>query len=223
MALHVIDAQLASHRIRNGCDMTTVRRDDAVTAPECTLDDCDINNVVVMSSSGEYADVLCDPLRHRLDVAGRQHAGQPGLSSAPTPCLSEHGCRNHWHHRLGEKTSMDCPHAPVVPLGGDQRPRVVGDSVNHWASVFSSKGGRPSSARARARPRASSSNVRAPFSASHSARPCQPASRRRRWLAASASQALTVVPSASAAASTASEIPGGSEIDRLCRCATTKW
>lgn len=108
---------------------------------------------------------------------------------------------------------MERSHSSIVVVDGNEGAGVVGDAVHH--ADLRDGVDRRRIARVRASPSASSSAVSVPFFRSHSAIPRRPASRRRRWAAVSASQALTVVPSWAAAWSIASARSGGSEIDRF--------
>lgn len=89
------------------------------------LDDGHIDDVVVAGSSGQSADCRGPGLREVVDVATLEQLGQLRLRTA-APALGEQPRG----HRCGQTSSksgaMQRARDPVVALGGQQRPAVVG-------------------------------------------------------------------------------------------------
>lgn len=215
-----LDPQQGARRLSNALDMSGVRGYNAISPANRPLHDGDINDIVVGGATSQHPDVTGDPLAQRLRQAHRQQTGQACLPRPAAPGLGQHRSGHDRGYLFGKEGSVQRPHTAVVALCSHEGPSVVGNSRYHADLRDDRLGaGLPRSALARAKPSASSSGVRAPCSRSHSAMPRPPASKRRRRVAVSASQALKVVPPSAAAWSIASASWGGRETDRLARCA----
>jgi hypothetical protein len=184
-----------------------------------SFDHDNVHDVIVSGLARKNADITSLPIREFLDLAKREQPSKIRLSTPSTPSFRNNRRRYGDNGFLGEEAGVQGPHSAIVPVCGDERAGVVGDTVHDARRRDELV--RPRIARARASPSASSVAVSGPLSCSHSAMPRRPASIRSRCAAVSAIQALTVVPSAVAAASIASASSGGSEIDRFCRTAMT--
>ncbi|MHB1510889.1 MAG: hypothetical protein ACYCST_16380 [Acidimicrobiales bacterium] len=226
--LDALDAEPSACGFDHCRDVLLVRGDnDLVTPSDGTFSNGHVDDVVVPGPAGE----LAHPARligaHRLDLAAGEHPSQTGLARATAPGFGDDGSRHGGKDLFGQEADMQCPHAPVVSLSGDERTRVVGCPSHHHADRFGNAGlfveVRPSSSRARSKPSANSCSVSGPCSDSHSAAPRRPASSLRRREAVSAIHALNVDPAVSAAWSISRARSGGNETDRFSRCATSTW
>jgi hypothetical protein len=201
--------------------MPFVRGDnDIVASSDGTFRHCDVDDVVMARSACQLAHPASLISAHRVYVAARQEASQAGLARTTPPRFSQYWRRDARHHLFSQEPDMQCPHPAIVPLGCNERPRVVRDARHH-ADRFDFE--RPSSSRARAKPSASSLSDKGPCSASQAATPRRPVSRRKRCDAVSVIHALNVVPEAAAAASIARANSGGNDTDRFSRCAMRSW
>jgi hypothetical protein len=87
-----------------------------------------IHDIVVAYSTDQDAYLPSLIFSHLLDIAHRQEPGDIGLPSTTSPCFGEDRRRYDRRYFFGQQSGMQCPHPPVIAFGGDQRPRVVGDT-----------------------------------------------------------------------------------------------
>ena len=110
-------------------DMGFVGSHDSLSSStDGTFDNCHIDDVVVIGSSGELADEATLFGAHGLDLAADKHASQAGLPRAASPSLGDDRSRDHWDNLLGEQADVEGPHPSVVAVPGDESTRVVGNS-----------------------------------------------------------------------------------------------
>jgi hypothetical protein len=145
-------------------DMAFVGSHDSISSStDGTVDDPHVDDVVVLRSSGELADVATLFGAHGLDLAADKHAGETGLPRTASPSLGGDRSGDDWDNLLGDQADVERPHPPIIPVAGDESTRVVSNS-GHYADGFDRD--RPRSSRARASPAANSCSVRGPWSAS---------------------------------------------------------
>lgn len=116
--------------------MALVRGDNhAVVAAGSALDNGYIDDIVMVSSAGEFADLAGLVCAHRLDFAAGQHAGKAGLARAASPGFGQDGGRNHRYHLFRDETHVQRPHAAVVSFASDEGAGIVSDP-GHLSGPF---------------------------------------------------------------------------------------
>ncbi len=160
---------------------------DEIAAGEHADNDARVDHVTCPGSRARPARQARHSLFERLDAAASQETGQLGLWPA-APCLAENPCRDHGALPALECAEVQRPDIAASRLGGEQSSRVVGQDARRL------RGRRTARSRI-ASALASSSGMRAPCRASHSATARSPSSIASASRAARSSQAERLTPS----------------------------
>lgn len=156
-----LDTKPRPYRVGDRADVRRVRRDDRVPTTNRAFDNSNVDDVVVTALADEHPDVARLPSGQVFDVTQCEKPSQYGLPAPTSPRFGQNRRGDGRDNFLGKESGMQCPHRTVVALGGNERPGVVGDTCTQEARRFAARP-RPSNARARANPSASSSDVSAP-------------------------------------------------------------
>lgn len=202
------------NRDRSACsahdlaDVGSVRGDDRIVAAHGTFGHGHIHGVIEPASGDERSYPTCLILVQILDPATLEQHREPVLGSAP-PGLCQYARRHRRGQPAGDRSTVQGPHEPIVPLGGNQGTRVVREPSAH--ALFAARSA--SSRSRRDSPAARSSTVSAPASASHSRTPRRPSRASNLSSAALESHAENEVPSSRAARSTRSATVSSRDTD----------